>query len=80
MGQWSILDPSKVEVPTLLIHGEHDPYARPKTQAKVFQRLGHPDRAWVIIAGGDHAAHLEDTGPRFVHAVTSFLEMPRGKM
>lgn len=77
MGQWSVLDPAKVKVPTLLIHGELDPYARPNRQAKVFAALGHADRTWVIVAGGDHAAHLEDTGPRFIHAVVSFLQRPK---
>src|SRR5690606_7964758 len=55
------LDPAAVLVPTLVIHGERDPYAPVQAQAKLFTRLGHPDRAWVIVAGGDHAAHLEDT-------------------
>jgi pimeloyl-ACP methyl ester carboxylesterase len=66
-----------VNVPTLVLHGEHDPYAPIAHQAKLFARLQHPDRVWVVLAGGDHAAHLETTGPRFVHAVVEFLERPR---
>jgi hypothetical protein len=31
----------------------------------------------VIIAGGDHAAHLEDEAPRFMDAVLSFVDAPR---
>lgn len=77
MDEWNALRPEKVKTPTLLIHGELDPYARVSTQAKVFERIAHPDRAYVIVAGGDHAAHLEDTGPRFVQAVVSFIERPR---
>lgn len=76
MDEWNELRPEKVKTPTLLIHGELDPYARAATQSKIFARLGHPDRAYVIVAGGDHAAHIEDTGPRFVQAVVSFLERP----
>lgn len=75
--QWSVLDPAAVRVPTLVIHGERDPLAPVSNQAKLFTRLGHPDRSWVIVAGGDHAAHLEDTGPRFTHAVVEFLTRPR---
>jgi pimeloyl-ACP methyl ester carboxylesterase len=74
--QWNALDPAQVRVPTLVIHGEQDPYAPVAAQSKLFARLGTPDRAWVIVAGGDHAAHLEDVGPRFVAAVTSFLQRP----
>lgn len=74
--QWNALDPAAVTTPTLLIHGEKDPYAPVASQAALFSRLGSPDRSWVIVAGGDHAAHLEDAGPRFVHAVVQFVRRP----
>lgn len=74
MDEFAALDPSKVQVPTLVIHGARDPFAPIASQAKLFSRLGDPDRAWVIVEGGDHAAHLEDCGGRFVHAVVGFLE------
>jgi pimeloyl-ACP methyl ester carboxylesterase len=77
MQQFDALDPAKVRVPTLVIHGARDPFAPVPAQGKLFARLGHDDRAWVELAGGDHAAHLEDTGAAFVHAVLSFLEQPR---
>lgn len=76
MEELGALDPRKVGVPTLVIHGAGDPLAPVASQAKLFARLAHPDRAWVIVDGGDHAAHLEDCGPRFVHAVVAFLERP----
>jgi pimeloyl-ACP methyl ester carboxylesterase len=77
MEQLGELDPAKVHVPTLVIHGARDPFARIREHGKLYARLGHDDRAWVTIAGGDHAAHLEDTGAAFVHAVLAFLEQPR---
>ncbi|MBC8072249.1 MAG: alpha/beta fold hydrolase [Deltaproteobacteria bacterium] len=77
MDQFDELDPAKVRVPTLVIHGARDPFAPVPAQGKLFARLGHDDRAWVELAGGDHAAHLEDTGAAFVHAVLAFLEQPR---
>lgn len=76
--QWNALDPHAVRTPTLLIHGERDPYAPIDNQAKVFTRLGNADRAWVIVAGGDHAAHLENAAPRFVQAVVQFVRRPGG--
>ena len=75
--QWNALDPAKVTVPTLVLHGAKDPYAPVANQAELFSRLGTEDRAWVVIAGGDHAAHLEDVGPRFMDAVLSFLDAHR---
>ena len=74
--QWNALDPAAVHTPTLVIHGERDPYAPVMNQAELFTQLGHPDRAWVILPWSDHAAHLEDAGPQFVHAVVEHLRRP----
>ncbi|HWB78740.1 MAG TPA: alpha/beta fold hydrolase [Nannocystaceae bacterium] len=75
--QFDALDPAKVHVRTLVIHGARDPFARTRDHAKLMSRLGTSDRAWVSIAAGDHAAHLEATSAAFLHAVLAFLEQPR---
>jgi len=75
--QWNALDPTAVRVPTLVIHGERDPYAPVEAQAELFARLGHPDRTWVILPGCDHAAHLETCGPRFVQEVVALARRAR---
>jgi pimeloyl-ACP methyl ester carboxylesterase len=75
--EWRELDPAKIRVPTLLLQGEKDPFAPTDRQAAFFSRLGTPDRSWVTIAGGDHAAHLETARPRFLHALVGFLNQPR---
>ena len=75
--QYNALDAKKVSVPTLLIQGEFDPLAPTVSQAKLFANLANPDRQWVIIAGGDHAALLEDMQPAFVAAMVNFIERPR---
>jgi len=77
MSQYAELDPAKVHVPTLVLFGARDPYAPVELQAKLFAKLAHADRAIVMLDGGDHAAHLEDAGPAFVHALVSFLAQPR---
>jgi alpha-beta hydrolase superfamily lysophospholipase len=71
-------DPAAVRVPVLLLHGVGDPLAKAEAHARLFVRLGTPDRAWVILPGADHAAHVENTQAAWVHAITSFLEQPRG--
>ncbi len=71
--QWSELDAARIKTPTLLVHGELDPYAPIERQSAFFARIASPDKQWVILPGGDHAAHLETTGPQFVHAVVAFL-------
>jgi alpha-beta hydrolase superfamily lysophospholipase len=65
-----------VTTPTLLIQGELDPIAPTATQAAFFTRLGTADRAWVVMAGGDHASLIENMQPAFVAAVVGFLERP----
>lgn len=74
--QWGALRPEAVRVPTLVIHGERDPYAPHEAQAKLFTRLGHQDRWWVVLRGCDHAAHLERCHRRFVQAVSAFVLDP----
>ncbi|MES3032593.1 MAG: alpha/beta fold hydrolase [Gemmatimonadota bacterium] len=75
--EWNQLSPERLTVPTLLLHGEKDPYTPLPAQAKTFTRLGSPDRQWIILAGGDHAALLERTLPAFIAAIVNFIERPR---
>lgn len=74
--QFDALDSAKLEVPTLVIHGVHDPIAEPLWQAKLFTRLEQPDKQWVVIPSADHAAHLEQP-ERFVAALLAFVERER---
>jgi pimeloyl-ACP methyl ester carboxylesterase len=71
--QFDALDPAVVHTPTLVIHGEKDPYAAAAGVPWLFSKLGTADRWWVVLANGDHVAHLERQ-PAFVSAVVSFLE------
>ncbi|MCC7051823.1 MAG: alpha/beta fold hydrolase [Gemmatimonadaceae bacterium] len=74
--EWNALSPERLTLPVLLLHGEKDPFTPVASQAKTFTRLGSPDRQWVILAGGDHAALLEATAPAFIAAITAFIERP----
>ena len=75
--EWNELDPAEVTVPTLLIQGEHDPLAPTENQAAFFSRLGTPDREWVTVKGGDHAAFLESPRAYFIDALVGFMERRR---
>ncbi len=79
LDDFNTLDAARVTVPTLLIIGQFDPFyaGRPMAQAELFVHLGTADKEWVVLAGGDHAALLERTAPRFIEAIASFLERPR---
>lgn len=67
--------PNLVNVPTMVIAGDQDPYAPPQTQAELFTNLGRDvDRTWSIIARADHSGHLSDERHRFVDNMTDFLQ------
>jgi pimeloyl-ACP methyl ester carboxylesterase len=75
--EWNELSPSKVTIPTLLLHGILDPYAPVPAQGATFMQLGNADRQWIILAKGDHAALLEDMQPAFISAIVNFIERPK---
>jgi pimeloyl-ACP methyl ester carboxylesterase len=70
------LDPAKVLTPTLLIQGARDPLAPVEAQSALFTRLGTMDRQWVVLAGADHAALIENSAPAFIAAVVAFVSRP----
>src|SRR5262249_50780597 len=70
------LDPAKVLIPTLVIHGERDPYAPIDAQAALFTKLGNADKQWVVLAGADHAALIENSAPAFIAAIVAFVSRP----
>ena len=71
------LDPSKLTTPTLLLQGVGDGYVQPDAVATLFNRLGTPDRSWVVLPDSDHVAHVEDAMPAWVAAILGFIERPR---
>jgi alpha-beta hydrolase superfamily lysophospholipase len=71
------VDPSKVRVPTLIIHGALDPRATAAKDMKLLSRLGTQDRSLVVLPSADHAAHLEDPQTAWLDAVVTFVERPR---
>lgn len=71
------LDPARVTTPTLLLQGVGDGYVQADAVANLFNRLGTPDRSWVVLPDSDHAAHVEDAMPAWVDAIVRFIERPR---
>jgi alpha-beta hydrolase superfamily lysophospholipase len=68
------IDPSRIDVPVLLMQGEFDPIAPTELQAKLFARLKTPDKSWVVVSGGDHAAFMETPRPYFIRAFSDFID------
>ncbi len=74
LDQYNELDPSKVNVPTLILQGEHDPIGPTDKQAKLYTRLGTAHKQWVTVPGGDHAAFMETPRAYFINELVTFLE------
>lgn len=73
---FNAIDPARLRVPTLVIYGDRDPGIPTDAVARYFSRLSVPHRQWTVLAGGDHAAQLEDTHDAFVEAVAGFVLRP----
>jgi L-proline amide hydrolase len=69
--QWTIADRlGEIDVPLLLISGEHDE-VRPDVVKVVDDNV--PDSEWVLFEGCSHTPHLE-APDRFLRVVEAFLE------
>jgi len=72
--QFNNCDPGRVNVPTLVIAGDQDPYAPLRVQADLFTNLGRgAHRTWSIISEADHAVHLLENRSQFVNIVAGFV-------
>jgi alpha-beta hydrolase superfamily lysophospholipase len=71
--QFNTFRPAQMQVPALLVHGDHDPQAPLAVSTKLFTRFGTSDKAWVMIPGADHAAHLEKSQGELVRVILWFI-------
>ena len=72
--QWNALDAGAVRLPTLLLQAEFDPLARTEAHASVFSNIANPNKQWIVLAGGDHAALLEASRAKLIKASVDFIE------
>lgn len=71
--QFNAFRPAQLQAPVLLIHGDRDPQAPLAVETKLFMRFGTPDKAWVVLPGADHAAHLEKSMGQLVRTIVWFI-------
>jgi len=72
-GEFNVLDPARLAVPTLLIFGDRDINVPPGEGERFLRRLRVPRKQLVALPGADHAAQLEDTHDAWVAAVAAFI-------
>jgi alpha-beta hydrolase superfamily lysophospholipase len=71
------LDPSRVDVPVLLLYGDRDPTVTTELATKLHAGFTRTGVSTVVLTGADHAAHLENTHDRWVRAVDDFVSHHR---
>ena len=71
--QFNAFRPAQVQAPVLLVHGDRDPQAPLAIETKLFTRFGTSDKAWVVLPGADHAAHLEKSQGELVRTIVWFI-------
>jgi len=65
---------TEITMPTLVIRGEHDKFAKQDDNQALFDALGGDQNEFVVIPGAGHFAHFEKTNMQFYAALTAFLE------
>ncbi len=71
--QFNAFRPAQLQAPVLLVHGERDPQAPVPVETKLFTRFATSDKAWVVLPGADHAAHLEKSQGALVRTIVWFI-------
>jgi alpha-beta hydrolase superfamily lysophospholipase len=71
-----IVDPTKLPMPMIIMHGQYDGIATVEDLANFFVRLPSPDRQLVILPGMAHALCLGLNRAEFWHTMHAFLDMP----
>lgn len=75
--EFNDINPAKVAVPSLVIHGDDDPYLVKEGQMGLYAGISSSDKCYTIIPGADHCAHLIGAKHAFIHNVVSFIKRPK---
>ena len=71
-----VLDPGRIECPTLVLRGEYDGVATERDVLSFFAALPNSDKQLAIMAGMAHVAPLGLNRHRFWHLLESYLATP----
>jgi pimeloyl-ACP methyl ester carboxylesterase len=71
-----ILDPDRIIVPTMIIHGQRDYAAKEEDLLPFYSQLRTHDKEYVLLPDGGHGLMLEKDHRRFQHEVLSFFDRP----
>lgn len=71
-----LVDATRITVPVMMLHGEHDDVADEAGLRPFFDALPNPHKRYVVVENGGHMLHLQQGHAAFQQAVQSFLAEP----
>ena len=71
-----LVDPKKINVPTIVMRGEHDGIASIEDLLKFFALLPHPDKQFAVMEGISHASFQQKNYMSVYHILHSFFTLP----
>jgi pimeloyl-ACP methyl ester carboxylesterase len=72
-----LVDPAKINVPTLVLRGEYDGIASMADLLKFFAVLPHPDKQFTLMQGISHASFQQKNYMTVYHILHSFFSQPQ---
>ncbi len=71
-----LVDPAKINVPTLILRGEYDGIAGIDDLLAFYRRLPHPDKQFAVMAGISHASFQQKNYLTVYHLLHGFFTQP----
>ena len=71
-----LVDPEKINVPTLIMRGQHDGIASIEDLLKFFALLPHPDKQFAVMEGISHASFQQKNYMNVYHILHAFFSQP----
>jgi len=71
-----VVNPEKINMPTLVMRGQHDGIASMDDLLKFFAKLPNPDKQFTVMPGISHASFQQKNYMVVYHILASFFEQP----
>jgi pimeloyl-ACP methyl ester carboxylesterase len=71
-----VVDPAKLDVPVMIMRGEHDGIASFEDLSAFFQRLPNADKQFVVMPGSAHSSLHEKNYKTVFHLILGFFSQP----
>jgi pimeloyl-ACP methyl ester carboxylesterase len=71
-----VIDPEKIVVPTMVMHGQFDGIAETEDLIEFFRRVRNPDKRFVVMSGTSHLSFQQKNYLMVYHILHAFFSQP----